>query len=135
MRVRGLLLFLIFCREWRCNNHEIHDVPFFEDKTSLPQKLHYLTEQLFLRLVAYQQIPKAPQCISVWRLVAGLHSSEIRKRPAAYGLSHRCFIRRITQVLQQTDPQHTLQIASLIAALTLVVVRPLSSQHDAFYLR
>ena len=104
------------------------------------QKLHYLAEQLLLQPIAYQQIPKTPQCISVRHLVAGVHSAELRKGSAVYDLSHCCFVRQIIQVLQQIDPQHPLQIVGLIAAFPLVVARPdecepLSPRDDAFYLR
>ena len=119
MRVRVPLLSLIFCGGWRCNDRGVHNGPFFEDKSSLLQKLHYLAEQLLLQPIAYQQIPKTPQCISVRHLVAGVHSAELRKGSAVYDLSHCCFVRQIIQVLQQIDPQHPLQIVGLIAAFPL----------------
>ena len=61
MRVRVPLLFLIFCGGWRRNDRGVHNGPFFEDKSSLLQKLHYLAEQLLLQPIAYQQIPKTPR--------------------------------------------------------------------------
>lgn len=64
----------------------------------------------------------------------GVHSTEIRKGSAVYDLSHRCFVRQIIQVLQQIDPQHTFQIARLIAVRP-DECEPPSLRYNAFYLR
>ena len=52
--VRISLLFTIFCGGWRCNDRGVHNGPFFEDKSSLLQKLHYLAKKLLLQSIAYQ---------------------------------------------------------------------------------
>ena len=117
----GPAAFPDFCGRWRCDNRGVHNNPFFEDKFSLLQELHYLTEQFLLQLIAYQQIPKTPQSISIRYLVTGVRSAEIWKSSDVYDLSYRCFVCQIIPILQQIDPQHTLQIVGLIAALPIIV--------------
>lgn len=82
-----------------------------------------MSEQLSPQPVLDQQIPKTPQSIPVWNLVAGIDVTEIRKWATVYRFRNSRLITQVVQVLQQVQPQHDLQWIRLIAALSFVITR------------
>ena len=87
------------------------------------QKLHYLAKKLLLQSIAYQQIPKAAEGISIRHLVAGINAAELRKCAAVDCLCHRSLITQVIEILQQIQPQHGLQRIGFVAALSFVIAR------------
>ena len=92
-------------------------------------------QQLFF----LQNFPKSADGISIRNLVAGFHSTKLRKGTAVYDLTGGCLIRQVVQILQNMNSKHQFQIVRLVPALSFAIVRLYNSysfapRNDAVHL-
>ena len=124
MCIRILLLLTVFGRRWCGNDGGIHYRSLFQNEASVHKCGNHLREQLFLQSVLDQQIAKTAKGIAVWTLIAGIDTAEIRKCTTVDCFCYGCLIAQVVQILQQIQPQHSLQRIGFIATLSFVIARP-----------
>lgn len=114
MRFRITQLFVVFGGGWCRDDGGIYNRALLQKQSLLLPQLYYLRKQLLLQAVVYENVPKTPQRIAVWHLIAGLHAAEARKSTVVDFLGYQCFVGKIIQVLQQIQPQHQFQVVGFI---------------------
>ena len=124
MGIRIPLFLLVFRRRRGGNNGGIHNRSLFQNEASCHKRGDHLSKQLFLQSVLGQQIAKTAKGIAVRNLIAGIDTAKIRKRAAVDCFCNGCLITQVIQVLQQIQPQHSLQRIGFIATLSFVIARP-----------
>ena len=90
-----------------------------------------------MNVVVDEQVAESADGVAVRNLIAGFHTTEIRKSPAVDDLISSAFVGQVVEILQKMNPQHQLQVVGLISALSLIVARSdqllqLSPRHDPF---
>ena len=124
MGIRIPLFLLVFRRRRGGNNGGIHNRSFFQNEASFHKRGDHLGKQLFLQSVLDQQIAKTAKGIAVRNLIAGIDTAEIRKCTTVDCFCYGCLIAQVVQILQQIQPQHSLQRIGFIATLSFVIARP-----------